>query len=110
MIKTGKRIGFIYLLIFAFGFLSSAQAQDISVSAALTETNIFAGESVRLDVTISGQSLNSIERPEMPSTPGLRWLSGSTSQSTNYSYINGRPSVSYTYGYSFIAEDTPFGV
>ena len=104
MIKTGKRIGFIYLLIFALGFLSGAQAQDISVSAALTETNIFAGESVRLDVTISGQSLNSIERPEMPNTPGLRWLSGSTSQSTNYSYINGRPSVSYTYGYSFIAQ------
>ncbi len=105
MIKTGKGIGFIYLLIFAFGLLSSVKAQDITVSAALTETNIFAGESVRLDVTISGQSLNSIDRPQIPETPGLRWLSGSTSQSTNYSYINGRPSVSYTYGYSFIAQN-----
>lgn len=105
MIKTGKRIGFIYLLIFALGFLPNVKAQDISVSAALTETNIFAGESVRLDVTISGQSLNSIDRPNIPNTPGLRWLSGSTSQSTNYSYINGRPSVSYTYGYSFIAQN-----
>lgn len=105
MIKTGKRIGFIYLLIFALGFLPNVKAQDISVSASLTETNIFAGESVRLDVTISGQSLNSIDRPNIPNTPGLRWLSGSTSQSTNYSYINGRPSVSYTYGYSFIAQN-----
>jgi hypothetical protein len=104
MTKTGKAISFICTLIFAFTFYSSSTGQDISVSATLTETNIFAGESVRLDVTISGQSLNSIDRPQIPTVEGLRWLSGSTSQSTNYSYVNGRPSVAYTYGYSFIAQ------
>ncbi len=104
MIKTGKAIGFICTLIIAFFVSERSSAQDISVSASLSETNIFAGESVRLDVTISGQSLNSIDRPQIPAVDGLRWLSGSTSQSTNYSYVNGRPSVAYTYGYSFIAE------
>lgn len=104
MIKTGKAFGFICTLIFTFIVIESSSAQDISVSASLTETNIFAGESVRLDVTISGQSLNSIDRPEMRPVEGLRWLSGNTSQSTNYSYQNGRPTVAYTYGYSFIAE------
>ncbi len=104
MIKTGKSIGFIYLLFISVFLSGQAHSQDISVSASLSETNIFSGESVRLDVTISGQSLNSIDRPQMPAVEGLRWLSGSTSQSTNYSYVNGRPSVAYTYGYSFIAQ------
>ena len=105
MQKIGKSIRFINFLILIGTYLGNAQAQDISVSASLTETNIFSGESVRLDVTISGQSLNSIDRPQIPVINGLRWLSGSTSQSTNYSYVNGRPSVAYTYGYSFIAEN-----
>lgn len=104
MIKTGKFIGFICCFVFLLAGMERALAQDISVSAVLSETNIFEGESVRLDVTISGQSLNSIDRPQMPPVEGLRWLSGSTSQSTNYSYVNGRPSVAYTYGYSFIAQ------
>jgi len=105
MIKTGKSIGFICTLIFAIVFTGNSPAQDISVSASLSESNIFTGESVRLDVTISGQGLNSIDRPQIPAVEGLRWLSGSTNQSTNYSYINGRPSVAYTYGYSFIAQN-----
>ncbi|MCG8373626.1 MAG: BatD family protein [Balneolales bacterium] len=103
MIKTGKSIGFVLSILLSFTF-SAASAQEITVSASLTETNIFAGESVRLNIVVSGQSLNSIDRPQMPSVDGLRWLSGSTSQSTNYSYVNGRPSVSYTYGYVFIAQ------
>ncbi len=104
MIRTGKAFGFICTLIFVLAFQQATVAQDISVTSSLTETNIFSGESVRLDITISGQSLNSIDRPELPLVDGLRWLSGSTSQSTNYSYVNGRPTVSYTYGYSFIAQ------
>ena len=80
MIKTGKAVGFVFTLIFALFVNERAFGQDISVGASFTETNIFAGESVRLDVTISGQSLNSIDRPQIPEVEGLRWLSGSTSQ------------------------------
>lgn len=104
MTKTGKHNGFIFSLILSFIFGASTFAQDISVDASLTETNIFSGESVRLDVKVTGQSINSIDRPGMPTIDGLRWLSGSTSTSQNFSYINGRPSVSYTYGYQFIAQ------
>ncbi|MEQ9309351.1 MAG: BatD family protein [Balneolaceae bacterium] len=104
MIKTGKHIGFILPLILSFFLVASTFAQDITVDASLSETNIFSGESVRLDVKVTGQSINSIDRPGMPNIDGLRWLSGSTSTSQNFSYINGRPSVSYTYGYQFIAQ------
>ncbi len=104
MIKTGKHIRIISALLFSIFFASGVLAQGITVNASLTETNIFSGEGVRLDVKVSGQSINSIDRPDIPNTDGLRWLSGSTSTSQNFTYVNGRPSVSYTYGYQFIAQ------
>jgi hypothetical protein len=104
MIKTGKALRFICILFVVFIVSDYSNAQNISVDASLSETNIFSGESVRLDITISGQALNSIDRPQITNVEGLRWLQGSTSQSTNYSYVNGRPNIAYTFGYSFIAE------
>lgn len=104
MIKTGKHIRIISALLCSFFLVSGTLAQDITVNASLTETNIFSGEGVRLDVKVSGQSINSIDRPDIPGIDGLRWLSGSTSTSQNFTYVNGRPSVSYTYGYQFIAQ------
>ncbi len=104
MIKTGNHIGFIYSLFLSLFLFASVHSQDITVNASLTETNIFSGEAVRLDVKVTGQSINSIDRPGMPNIDGLRWLSGSTSTAQNFSYVNGRPSVSYTYGYQFIAQ------
>lgn len=105
MIKIGKTCSLIAILFLHLVGTQFVWGQDVSVEATLSETNIFSGESVRLDLSISGQSLNSINRPQIPSISGLRWLSGSTSQSTSYSYVNGRASVTYTYGYSFVAEN-----
>jgi len=104
MIKTGKQIRVFYSFVLSFILFFGANAQDITVNASLTETNIFSGESVRLDVKVTGQSINSIDRPGMPNVDGLRWLSGSTSTTQNFSYKNGRPIVSYSYGYQFIAQ------
>ncbi len=104
MIKTGKQIRVFYSFVLSFILFFGANAQDIIVNASLSETNIFSGESVRLDVKVTGQSINSIDRPGMPNVDGLRWLSGSTSTTQNFSYKNGRPIVSYTYGYQFIAQ------
>ena len=104
MIKTGKQQLLYVSLLLALVFAPGVHAQDITVSASLSETNIFQGESVTLNVVISGESLNSIERPTIPQVQGLRWLSGRTNQQQNFSYNNGRPSISYTYGYDFIAQ------
>ena len=103
MTKIGKRVG---LLLFVFSVCCSmgAWAQAIAVTAKLTETNIFEGESVRLDVSVSGQSVNTVSPVQMPAIDGLRWLSNSSGQSTNYTYINGRPSITYTYNFHFIAQ------
>lgn len=104
MIKTGNYFHTLFILLFSLFLFQGIFAQDITVEASLTETNIFSGEGVRLDVKVSGQSINSIDRPDIPNVDGLRWLSGSTSTSQNFTYVNGRPSVSYTYGYQFIAQ------
>lgn len=79
-------------------------AQDVSVQATLTETNIFEGESVQLDVAISGTSLNSLERPEIPNISGLRYLPNRTISGSNYTYVNGKPSLTQSYGFQFIAQ------
>ncbi|MFV1882880.1 MAG: BatD family protein [Balneola sp.] len=104
MLKTGNSLHIFFILLFSLFYVQGGFAQDITVDASLTETNIFSGEGVRLDVKVSGQSINSIDRPEIPNVNGLRWLSGSTNTSQNFTYVNGRPSVSYTYGYQFIAQ------
>lgn len=103
MRKTGSLPLAITALFLSLFFGLPAHAQNITVDASLTETNIFSGEPVRLDLRIAGQSINSVEQPQMPNVDGLRWLSNNTSTSQSYSYLNGRPSISYTYGYTFIA-------
>lgn len=104
MIKTGKKTLVLLFALFTFLTSNNGFSQEVSVEATLSETNIFSGESVQMSIKISGQALNSIERPNIPNIDGLRWLSGSTSQSQNFTYVNGKPSISYTYGYQFIAQ------
>lgn len=104
MTKIGKLHGFLCLCMFSLLWNSSALAQGIHVSASLSETTIFSGEQVKLDLTISGTSMGSVDEPGLPQIDGLRWLRGSTSRGTKYSLINGSPSVSYSFGYILIAQ------
>jgi len=104
MIKTGKK-GVVLFILFCTGVAhQNVLAQDISLEATLSETNIFEGESVQLDIAISGTSLSSLERPEIPNIPGLRYLPNRTISGSNYSYVNGRPSLTQTFGFQFIAQ------
>ncbi|MEX0724246.1 MAG: BatD family protein [Gracilimonas sp.] len=104
MTKIGKLSQFFLLLCLGFTCFTTAYAQEIQIEATLTETNIFAGEQVRLDVNVSGSSMGSVQQPELPEFDGLRWLRGNTSRGTKYALINGKPSVTYTFGYTLIAK------
>lgn len=103
-----KRIGrlkhFFFLLLLFSGFSCPSFAQGIQVNAELSETNIFKGEQVKLEVNISGNAMGSVQQPQLPEIDGLRWLQGSTSRGTQYTIINGKPSVTYTFGYVLIAQ------
>ncbi len=103
MIKTGKKLASLFIFFLFVLSCQKSNAQSVSVQATLTETNIFEGESVQLDIAISGTSLSSLERPEIPTIEGLRYLPNRTISSSNYSYINGKPSLTQTFGFQFIA-------
>jgi len=104
MRKTG-RSGLLFVSLFLSILLStSGWSQDASVTATLSESNIFQGESVQLEIAVSGSSLNSLERPEIPNIPGLRYLPNRTFSGSNYTYINGKPSLTQTFGFQFIAQ------
>jgi len=104
MIKTGKKLAFLFFLFSSGIFTLNVYAQDVSVDASLSETNIFEGESVQLDIAISGSSLSSLERPQIPNISGLRYLPNRTISGSNYSYVNGKPSLTQTFGFQFIAQ------
>jgi hypothetical protein len=104
MIKIGNKPVLLFVLLISGIANQLLLAQDVSVQATLTETNIFEGESVQLDIAISGTSLNSLERPEIPPISGLRYLPNRTISGSNYTYVNGKPSLTQSYGFQFIAQ------
>ncbi len=104
MIKIGNKLAVLFVLLISGIANQFLLAQDVSVQATLTETNIFEGESVQLDIAISGTSLNSLERPQIPSVSGLRYLPNRTISGSNYTYVNGKPSLTQSYGFQFIAQ------
>lgn len=105
MIKIGRLHTLLSFFVAAFVFGTSALAQDVEVNASLSETNIFAGEQVQLEISISGTSMGSVQQPELPEIDGLRWIRGSTQRGTSYTIVNGTPSVTYSFGYVLIAQD-----
>ena len=106
MRKTGKTcyIGFLFLWA-VLGFYSGALAQSgLSVEATVSETSLFTGERLQLNVTISGD-FSDVERPTLPDFNGLQLLSSNPSTSRNISYSNGVTHSSYTYSYPLSAHE-----
>lgn len=104
MIKTGK-LHLLILLAFILTAHSAVIAQDLQVSASLSQDKVYAGEQAQLDLSISGTSLGSIKQPVLPEIPGFRWISNRTSKGTSYSIINGKAQVTYTFNYLLIAQE-----
>jgi hypothetical protein len=94
-----------FLLLVWTSLIGIGQAQDLSVTATLSETQIFQGERFGLSIEISGSDFSNIERPQLPDIKGARLLSGTPSVSRNYQFINGKSTRSFTYTYFFSAEE-----
>jgi hypothetical protein len=108
MLKTGKIVLLASLFVGLFGFANVVHAQsDITVSASVSETQVFTGERLNLVIQVSGTTFRNVGRPELPSSiPGFRIVSLQPSTSTNYSIVNGVASRSYSYSYSMVAESS----
>lgn len=106
MKKTGNlvRLLCVFLLMMMAGQNVLAQS-DVTIQASLSETNIFEGESVKLEISVSGGSITSFERPTIPEIPGLRYLPNRTFTGSSTTYTNGRLSITQTVAYQFVAKE-----
>ncbi len=105
MLRTGKSRFFTpLLLLLLLSAFTSAFAQSAKVTATLSETDLYTGERVSLTVDITGKNFNNVSTPELPDLKGLEYLSTSPSTSSNYSFINGVISRSYSYTYYLQAD------
>lgn len=105
MVRTGNFRAFTSLLLLLLLVpLTSAFAQSAKVTASLSETDVYTGERVALKISITGKNFNNVSTPDLPDLKGLEYLSTSPSTSSNYSFINGVISRSYTYTYYLQAD------
>lgn len=93
--KTGKYI-IALILLFAPFILN---AQDITVEASVSSTEVEVGEQFTYSVTVSGNVAN-VPRPQLPALPDFKVYSAGTSSS--FQFINGAISSSITYNYALI--------
>jgi hypothetical protein len=101
MPKTGKSLLTYVIVFFGAMFIVPCHlyAQDVKVTAQLSETNPFKGERVALTVEISGDGFRTIELPKLPTLTGLQYMSTSPNTSQSFSMINGVTSRKYGYTY-----------
>jgi len=76
-----------------------------TVSATVSENQIFAGERFTFNIEIRGTNFRNVGRAQLSSSiTGLRQVSLQPSTSTNYSIVNGQASRAYIYSWTFVAE------
>lgn len=98
MQKTGSL--FLLFWLIASGF---AIAQDVQVTATVSETNIFTGERFSVNIEISGERFRNVSRPELPDLPQAKLLTPVPSTSSNFTFVNGRATSSYIFTFFYLA-------
>lgn len=99
MKRIGKTCSTVFLFCFLFLLQVPALAQpSVSVEATVSNNVIYAGERLKLDITISGD-FNEVSRPSLPDFSDFQLLNNTPSTSRSISYSNGVTRSSYTYSY-----------
>ncbi len=100
MRKIGKLIA---LLMMVLPVMGSAQ-DDITITASTNERSVKRGDRFALSIEIKGSNFRNVTRPTLPGIPGVVLQSAQPSTSTNYSFVNGVASRSYTFTYTYQAD------
>lgn len=111
MIKIGNYLNGPFLFLFLISVLfalqpARAQAQDVSLDAVLSETEIFTGEQFTLSIEVQSSGTHSTQLPQLPVINGARVISPNPSRSTSISIVNGQTSRTTSYIYTLIATST----
>jgi len=92
-----------YLLAFVLTILTVtlASAAEIEFNASVDRSTVGLGEDFVLTVTVRGQDMASVPKPELPSLPDFNLLGSSSSQSTNIQFVNGQMSKQASINYIY---------
>ena len=99
MSKTGKIILF---TIFIFCIFSLALAADVTFNASVDKNAVALDDTIQYTVSVSGNSVGNTPGPTLPKFVNLGVIG--TSQSSNFSFINGQTSVSKSFIYTLRPE------
>ena len=98
-----SRIGKISLVIsFVFFIFSTAFAADVTFNASVDKNTVALDDTVQYTVSVSGSSVGNAPSPTLPKFLNLNVVG--TSQSSNFSFINGQTSVSKSFIYTLQPE------
>lgn len=108
MKETGKKIlqSFIIFVGICLGLWTHSYAQDFTLRASLSESQVFIGEQFSLSIEIEGNSLRNIDLPVLPEVNGIRILSSNPSRGQSISIINGQTTTVTSYTYTLIARES----
>jgi hypothetical protein len=67
-------------------------AAAINFSASVDQSTVGLGEQFALNVTVQGEGMASVPKPQLPDLPDFNVLGSSSSQSTSFQIINGKMS------------------
>ena len=100
---TGKKAHLIIALTLFFWAVSLllgagfTQAQSISIRASVNKASLTLDDHLTLSVVIEGSNIGSLSDPELPDLDAFSVVS--SSQGSNFSWINGKISISKTISY-----------
>ena len=101
---TGKKTRLFHIIVILFLWampallgVNFAQAQSISIRASVIKTSVTLDDHLTLSVVIEGSNIGSLSDPELPDLEAFSVVS--SSQGSNFSWINGKISISKTISY-----------
>ncbi|MBI5805841.1 protein BatD [candidate division TA06 bacterium] len=72
-----------------FALVTSVCAAGIDFNASVDQSTVGLGEQFTLNVTVQGEGMATVPKPQLPDLPDFNLLGSSSSQSTSISIING---------------------
>lgn len=91
--------GFLFILLLIWS--ESLLAEEFSFTASVDRTAVELDEELRLTVSVSGTGIRGVGEPKLPSLEDFDVLGRSSSQSSQFSIVNGRMSSKRTIDYVY---------
>jgi hypothetical protein len=90
-------------------FVPAARGEDFSFTASVDRVRLGVDEELELTVSVSGTGIRNVGEPEIPNLSDFEVLGRSTSQSSQFSIVNGRMTSRKTIDYLYVLRPAKTG-